>query len=88
MDRQHEELIRFGSMLRHINTEINAAYVELAQAHVRVDADWQDAFRRSYDSVYVPLAEKVTRYVRHEGPAYEKFIEEKKRALERYRFGL
>jgi hypothetical protein len=87
MDDQLAQMERFRHELRAFNERLNAAARDLAAAHERLAPLWQDSFRRDYDAVYSPFAERLEHYHVHEAPAFEQFLDEKAAALKRYLLG-
>ena len=87
MDQQLEQMERFRRDLGAFNERLAAASRDLAAAHERLAPLWQDSFRREYDALYTPFAERLERYHHHEAPAFEGFLREKTAALHRYLFG-
>jgi len=87
MDDQLAQMERFLHDLRGFNDQLASAARELAAAHDRVSPLWQDSFRREYDALYAPFAERLERYHTQEAPAFEAFLHEKIAALHRYLFG-
>ena len=87
MDHQLAQMERFQHDLQAFNERLNAAARELVNAHDRLSPLWTDSFRREYDALYVPFAERLERYRAHEAPAFEQFLREKSAALQRYLFG-
>ncbi len=87
MDDQLGQMQRFRHDLRGFNDRLTAAGRELAAAHERLAPLWQDSFRRDYDALYRGLAERLDRYRANEAPAFERFLDEKTAALNRYLFG-
>jgi hypothetical protein len=87
MDDQLAQMERFQRDLRTFNERLNAVARELVAAHERLSPLWDDSFRREYDALYQPFAERLERYRAHEAPAFEHFLREKSAALQRYLFG-
>jgi hypothetical protein len=87
MDEQLAQMERFQGDLRTFNERLSAAARELLAAHERLSPLWDDSFRREYDALYLPFAERLDRYRAREAPAFEQFLAEKSAALRRYLFG-
>jgi hypothetical protein len=88
MDDQLAQMERFRHDLRAFNERLAAAAHELSTAHDRLSPLWQDSFRRDYDALHTPFAERLDRYRTQEAPAFENFLDQKTAALRRYLFGM
>ncbi len=87
MDDQFVELHRFRQHLVSVNERFRCSARELTIAHERADPLWQDSMRRTYDAEYDLFSERVRQYLEREAPNYERFLEEKTAALQRYLYG-
>lgn len=87
MDDQLAQMERFRHDLRAFHERLTAAARELTDAHERLAPLWQDSFRRDYDALYTPFAERLERYQNQEAPAFERFLDQKAASLHRYLFG-
>ena len=84
MDDQYLELRRFLDAMTHFNENLKGSMHELQNHHDRVDRDWQDAMRRTYDTYWEPLEQHMQNYIKREGPEYDRFLKSKLKSLGRY----
>ena len=70
MDEQLAQIERFQQDLRTFNERLSAAARELLAAHEHLSPLWDDSFRREYNALYLPFAERLDRYRAHEAPAF------------------
>src|SRR5262249_54560419 len=86
MDDQLAQMERFRYDLQAFNERLAAAARDLVAAHERLSPLWQDSFRREYDALYTPFAERLEHYRSQEAPAFERFLDQKIAALRHYLF--
>lgn len=87
MDDQLAALTRFRSTLRQFNEGLTTSMKDLHRQDEDVKRLWQDSFRREYDKRWTSFSGPVERYSKTQGARYEKFVDEKIRALNRYLHG-
>lgn len=84
LDETYERLRYFHGALLEFNEALRASLAELRDYHATIDALWTDEAARAYHKVYEPLADVIDRYVVHEAPRFEDFIDTKVRQLDDY----
>lgn len=87
MDDQLAALNRFRTSLRQFNQSLNGSMKELRRQDEQVKRLWRDSFRRDYDKRWASFSGPVEKYSQTQGARYEKFVDDKIRALNRYLHG-
>lgn len=87
MDDQLAALTRFRATLRQFNQSLATTMKDLERQDDQVKRLWQDSFRRQYDRRWAEFSGPVKKYSQSQGGKYEKFVDEKIRALNRYLHG-
>lgn len=87
MDEQYAEMRRFTDALIGFNQHLQDSMRDLRAQHEHVNPYWQDEMRRTYDSLWDPLDQRMKQYLEREGPAYLDFLRSKIRSLEAYLYG-
>jgi hypothetical protein len=87
LDDTRERLLVFRRDLAQFTDQMAASLADLHDHHAALDGLWRDTFRRRYDAAWEPLAAAVQVFRDHESPEYDRFLQEKIRALEEYLYG-
>ena len=87
MDDQLAALQRFRGSLQQFNESLHSSLKELSANHNAVTPIWRDSFRREYDRRWSSFSDPVDRYNQGQGERYERFVNEKIVALNRYLHG-
>ena len=87
MDDQYYSMQNFRGVLLRFNEALRGSVADLKTQHENVSPNWQDQWRKEYDSIWTPFEETMDRYVNAEGRNYEEFLNLKSEALRRYLFG-
>ena len=87
LDEQYEQMRFFAQALDEFNERLNGSVQDLTRRHEAVHPLWQDSFRKHYDAEWDEFKQHMDAYLRHEGPSYAQFLDEKIRSLQAYLFG-
>jgi hypothetical protein len=87
LDDTHERLLIFRRDLTAFTEQMAASLSALLDHHTGLDGLWQDTFRARYDAAWEPLMRGVEEFRDHESPEYDRFLQDKIRALEEYLYG-
>jgi len=87
VDDQLAALQRFNATLRQFNHSLRGSMNDLRRNHDKVLPLWRDSFRREYDRRWTSFSGPVERYNKGQGDRYERFVNEKIRAISRYLHG-
>lgn len=84
MDDQYAELRRFHGALTGFNQQLRRSVQDLKSRHDAVAPYWKDEFRRTYDSEWGTFDREMTDYLKRSAGRYERFLDDKIKALGRY----
>ena len=84
LDDTFDRMRAFEAALERFDEALRGSLENLSARHADAEALWQDAFAREYAAVWLPLAEGLQHWCRHEGPQYREFVGGKLRALAHY----
>lgn len=87
MDDQYNQMQLFYRELTAFNELLRASMREVDQCHGVIDGLWRDEFRKRYDTEWDSYKHVMQRYIQQGAFAYEQFLQEQLRDLEKYLFG-
>lgn len=84
LDETYEAIAHYSRALAEFNDALRVSVLDLDEKHEVVQGLWADSAARAYAQIYEPMRQHLEKYLAHEAPRLETFIETKVRVLDAY----